>query len=537
MHIAAAEQQGGQTSICDDAITWTDADLMVGLARPPIPALVGGLDDAAIRAVCGGGPPPPQRVEPQGVPAGVVAPALRPLAVADHTTTLARHNASALFGRDAAGRGAVAAALAGDARFPPELRAEAAVGGDGWVDTYVAKGATLPILVHLALRDLLVAGGSEPPDTRALAPATLAPALSEVVGLALPLDGTITMIDVNGALRITAGPESFIAQQEGTGQTHFMVPCTSQTADLLERGIVIRGVPLIGVRVNGKARAASATAPPSQKRQQAQQAKINAEGGHCFGCESPRHVYAMCWAWANQDSCHKCGEIGHYGWVCAKYMEERALEKHREAAYNRQGLARGPNKAKGSKGAGKRRSRSPDQRDERRKRSRSSSPRRSNNRRGRSRSPSRDRDQGGRRSRGEERRDSRDSSGGDRRGRGDRDRRSRSRSPRRLMERPSQGGSPHQYNPPGWQQGWAGATLGPQPPIGFDAYGQPNRPYTHYPSQLAGVPAPAHPGGQYQQQLAAPPYGAQQAGYQIPVANWPPPPSPNGSSASATDRG
>ena len=133
-----------------------------------------------------------------------------------------------------------------------------------------------------------------------------------------------------------------------------MVPCTSQTAYLLERGIVISGVPLVGVRVNGKARAAPATTPPKQKRQQA---KTNAEGGQCFGCGLPKHAYAMCWAWANQDTCHKCGEVGHYGWACAKFMEERALEKHREAAYSRQGLARGT--GKGSKGAGKMRSRSP----------------------------------------------------------------------------------------------------------------------------------------------------------------------------------
>ena len=536
VHIAAAEQSGGQTSICDDAITWTDADLMVGLARPPIPALVGGVDDAAIRAVCGGGPPPAQRVEPQAiqVPHGVAASAPKPAAMSvamDHTTALARHNASALFGRDAAGRGAVATSLAGDARFPPELRAEAAVGGDGWVDTYVAQGATMSILIHLALRDLLVAGGSEPAETRALVPTTLAPTLSEVVGLALPLDGSITMVDVNGALRITAGPEGFAAQQEGTGQTHFMVPCTSQTADLLERGIVIRGVPLVGVRVNGKARAAPATAGPTQKRLQA---KTNAEGGQCFGCGSPKHTYAMCWAWANQDSCHKCGDVGHYGWACAKFMEERALEKHREAAYSRDGQARGKEQAgrKGSKGAGRQRSRSPDRRDERRKRSRSTSPRRSSNRRPRTRSPSRGRDQESRRSRGGDRRDDHDGSGSDRRGRGDRDRRSRSRSPRRLMERPSQGGSPHQYSPPGWQQGWAGATPSPQQPNGFDGYGQPNRPYVHHP----GVPAPPPPVGLYQHQGAAPSWSPHQSGYQIPSANWPPPPSPNGSSVSGADR-
>ena len=185
---------------------------MVGLARPPIPGLIGGVDDAAIRAVCGGGPPPAQRVEPHGrdqAPPGVAAPAPKPAAsiTMNHTTALARRNASALLGRDAAGRGAVASTLAQDSRFPPDLRAMAAVGGDGWVDAYVATGETLSMLVHLALRDLLVAGESEPLDSRALVPTTLAPSLSEVVGLALPLDGTITMNDLNGALRITAGSE------------------------------------------------------------------------------------------------------------------------------------------------------------------------------------------------------------------------------------------------------------------------------------------------------------------------------------------
>ena len=47
-------------------------------------------------------------------------------------------------------------------------------------------------------------------------------------------------VDLNNALRITAGAESFAPQSETTEQTHFMVPCTTQTADLLERGIIIR---------------------------------------------------------------------------------------------------------------------------------------------------------------------------------------------------------------------------------------------------------------------------------------------------------
>ena len=44
VHIAAADH-AGRVSICDDRVTWTDADLMVGHSRPPMPGLVGGIDD------------------------------------------------------------------------------------------------------------------------------------------------------------------------------------------------------------------------------------------------------------------------------------------------------------------------------------------------------------------------------------------------------------------------------------------------------------------------------------------------------------
>ena len=63
VQIAAAELHG-QTTVCDDAVTWTGADFMVGHACRPMPGLVGGMDDAAVRAVCRVGPPAPPLVEP-----------------------------------------------------------------------------------------------------------------------------------------------------------------------------------------------------------------------------------------------------------------------------------------------------------------------------------------------------------------------------------------------------------------------------------------------------------------------------------------
>ena len=95
----------------------------------------------------------------------------------------------------------MASDVAGDACFPSELRAMAVVGGDPWVDGYIAAAKTLPVLVHLALWDhsaRLTGAGAGQPST-----------LTELVGLALPPDGSITMTDLNNALRITAGAESF----------------------------------------------------------------------------------------------------------------------------------------------------------------------------------------------------------------------------------------------------------------------------------------------------------------------------------------
>ena len=59
------------------------------------------------------------------------------------------------------------------------------------------------------------------------------------------------MTDLNNALTMTAGADSFAPEPESSEVTDFLIPCSTQTAELLESGITIRGVATTGTEVGG----------------------------------------------------------------------------------------------------------------------------------------------------------------------------------------------------------------------------------------------------------------------------------------------
>ena len=320
VHVAAVQAKL-TTSICDDSIVWTEADCLKGRVRPPIPAGAGDIDAAALRAVMGGplAAPPDRDVPP--------APALdnrpKPRAgPATATEALYGKIVASLFALNAQGRAAIALRVAADRDFPEELRAQAALGGDGWVDAYSATAQRHPLTVHLALWDIARQvqqdrGGIDQES------APQPPSRTHVVAIGLPEGVSVT--DLNAALRISVGSDGFDAQQEDTGATYLLIPCDKGAATVLTAGLTIKGKRVAG-SVATTAGGKPAPAPAQDSKPKSAQAG-DREQSRCVGCNSKEHSWALCWAWERGDECRQCGELGHYKWVCEEFHSERQALK------------------------------------------------------------------------------------------------------------------------------------------------------------------------------------------------------------------